>query len=263
MQKSSAFFFISNYNTDPYELVRYSNGYRIVDQSDEPLIVHSLQLHKDDNLSFKANSGTSLINYLDFIIEEFSELPPLIAFLKGNVIGRHINRLEFERRITNTWYTYLWDEKLPRERRGLNYKPQNNSFLEVNNSWFVPMSHHRFFTNFDHFMMFFFRNYERSRLIDFCPGACFIVERERITQHPRGLYVGLRYILNYEFFPSEAWMVERAFNMIFSGDLTVNDWVRDDLDVVDALSGLPDLSKSYVAPAGHLRPVKQFLKGLF
>ena len=258
--KSSAFFLISNFNTDPYELARYSDNYRIIDQSDDLEIVRYLRAIKDSNLTFNKNSGTSLINYLDFIIEEYEKLPPLIAFLKGNVIGRHINQPEFEKRIVHNWYTYLWDEKLTREVKGRNYKPQNNSFLEFNNSWYVSLSHHRYFTSFDDFMQFFFRNYEPSNLIDFCPGACFMVESGRITQHPRSLYVALREIISYEFFPSEAWMIERSLNMIFTGDLITNSWIQTDSDAISALNNLPDSRQLYIAPPGPLKKVKETLK---
>ena len=262
MNTSSAFFVISNFNTDPYQLVGYCDSYRIIDQSDNQDIASFLTGRNDENLSFTKNTGTSLINYLDYIIQEYENLPPLIAFLKGNVIGRHINKTEFEKRITNNWYTYLWDEKLPREVNGRNYKPQNNSFLEYNNSWYVPLSHHRYFISFDHFMEFFFQNYERSQLIDFCPGACFLVESGRITQHPRALYVALREAISYEFFPSEAWMVERSLNMIFTGDLITNSWIQNDSEARSALNSLSDKTGLYISPPGPLKAIREALRSL-
>lgn len=261
---SKAFFLISNYNTDPYLLTRYCEDYAIIDQSDDDEIKTQLSLGRDPKLKFAKNSGTSLINYLNFIIEKFDDLPPLIAFLKGNVIGRHISHSEFERRISNTFYTYLWDEETFREKSGVAYKPQNNRFIEINNSWYVPLSHHRYFVNFDEYMSFFFSNHIRSRMIDFCPGACFLTESERITQHPKSLYLGLRTILEYEFFPSEAWMVERSLNMILTGDLIVNDWVKNPSDLSARLEALPNRSRDFVAMAGPLKPVKElFASAIF
>ncbi len=98
--------------------MRHCDNYRIIDQSDDLQSAGYLKGKDDENLSFTENSGTSLINYLDFIIQEHEQLPPLVSFLEGNVIGRHINHSEFEERKANDWDTYLWQETLPRELTG-------------------------------------------------------------------------------------------------------------------------------------------------
>ena len=255
--KSQAFFVVSNYNTNPYELTKYCDDYLVFDQSDDVAVRHMLVARNDPRILFTENSGTSLINYLTFIIDNYEDLPRLIAFLKGNLIDRHIPQAKFERLISNGFYTYLWHEDHAVEDRSTVLLPQANNYLERNNSWYVGKSQHRYFVSFDEFMGFFFSDYSRREFVNFCPGANFIVERDRVIQHPKSLYVGLRHTLEYSFFPSEAWMVERAFNLIFAGELSASEEIlKSDESIIMALNDLPDRRSEFVAPPGPLSRVR-------
>jgi hypothetical protein len=78
--------------------------------------------------------------------------------------------------------------------------------------------------------------------LNFSPGACYIVERERILRHPVSLYVALRKILSYGLFPSEAWMVERMMHTVFSANYELQDYVYDEQEMMLRIDELPDRS---------------------
>ncbi len=63
--------------------------------------------------------------------------------------------------------------------------------------------------------------------------------------------MALREVISYEFFTSEAWMIERSVNMIVTGELITNSWIQNDTDAV-----------RYISPPGPLKRIRETLKRL-
>ena len=241
----SNFFVISNYNSDPLHLINFCEDYLILDQSTEDVIVDLLRQQKDSKIRFVNHVGHNLIDYLDFIIQNYLSMPDRVAFIKGNIIGRHVDSDFWEKSYNNTFYTLLYNEVrvLSMNQNGFSPSPGGGGgFLEVNNSWYYNKSVHRYFTDFNQLLDFLYHKPQYPKWLHFSPGACYIVEKERIIRHPKSLYVGLKEILSYEFFPSEAWMVERLMNIIFTSSWELQPYVFNELEFLERIAALPDRS---------------------
>ena len=78
--------------------------------------------------------------------------------------------------------------------------------------------------------------------VQFSPGGCYIVEKERIIKNPKSLYIGLRKIISYQFFPSEAWLLERFLHILFTSNYDLHPYVLDEEEFLNKIDGLPDLT---------------------
>jgi hypothetical protein len=57
-----------------------------------------------------------------------------------------------------------------------------------------------------------------DRNISFCPGAQFIVSRERIHKRPREFYQKIMVMLSYHSGPDEGFVIERFHPLIFGDE---------------------------------------------
>jgi hypothetical protein len=242
LEPSSNFFVISNYNTDPSELTHYCKDFVIYDQSNQPQIIKMLESKFGTKVKFVKHAGHNLTDYLDYIIENYDNLPESIAFIKGNIIGRHIEKQFFERIYRRNYYTFLFNDSKIKEISGIQHLTDPSNFIEINNSWFISKSNHRYFVTVNDCLNFFFKNVRQTKYVNFSPGGCYIVERQRILFYPKSLYVGLREIISYTFFPSEAWIIERILNTVYRNIYECEDYVFDTELLIEKIRNLPDLS---------------------
>lgn len=244
---------ISNFNADPMPLTRYCKDYLILDQSNDPEVISKLKSLTNPHITFASHVGHNLIDYLDFIINNYGDLPQRIAFLKGNVIGRHIDENYWMRVYRNHFYTFIFGDPNLQDKTNIAYSTQPGDFLEINNSWYVSASTHRYFTNYNQLLSFIYKVDKFPHFLNFSPGACYIVERERILRHPVTLYVGLRKILLYGFFPSEAWMVERMMHTIWSSNYELQDYVYNEEDFLAQIALLPDRTEEKLPQRSRIK----------
>jgi len=209
---SNTHFLIANYNSDPSELVELSKGcFSIVDSSDCEESRQQILEKYGTKVKFSQNYGHNLVSYLDFIIENYYDLPPLVAFMKGNLIGRHVNLEYLGDCLDRGRFAFLWDDANLKEQFDTMYRLSPGKFLENNNSWYARNAPKRFFSNINNFLDFFFEDYKVSHFLLFAPGGCYLVERERILDNPISLYRALRDFVSYDYRPAEAFMLERTF----------------------------------------------------
>lgn len=240
--KSDAFFVVSNFNHDPIPISTYAEDYVILDQSNDPEIVDYLHKLQNPNIKFSKHVGHNLIDYLDFIISNWENLPHTIAFTKGNMIGRHVEMEHWLSIYQNTHYTFIYSDRELRNIPNIQFAGWNSNYNEINNSWFVWNSHHRYFTNTNQMIEFLYENPKIPYYLTFSPGACYIVESSRIKNKPLPLWIGLREILSYEFFPSEAWMIERLLHTIFFSEDKFNEYVYETEEFLREIRNIPDRS---------------------
>lgn len=158
------------------------------------------------------NVGSNIYDYMDWIVKNYDNLPDCVLFGKSNMLERHITREEFDRLLNSGTLTPLLTvnhcvyEPVCRYRDGL--------YEEINDDWYVNEHPHKFYTNYNDFARDF--DLPTPEYLGFAPGACWIVPRENILQHPKSYYQRLKDIVSYDANPAEAHMIERAMWYIFS-----------------------------------------------
>lgn len=219
MQDDKPFIVFSTFNNSITELVKYASDYVVYDQSD----ISSWQLvNQEFDAEKRKNVGHSLANIFEFIISNWDELPSTVTFLKANVVPRHCDLEYFEKNINNGFYSHFYNDSQASLKSGINEVLFPGFYLEVNNSWYMAAGNHGLFCSYDEMATSIFQNYFKSNHILFGPGACFTVTSAQIKKHPRVLYELLEFTVSYQFFPEEAYIVERMIPMIFFGTYECN-----------------------------------------
>lgn len=242
MVKTDNFFVISNYNVDPHNLTMYANSYLVYDQSDNPEVIARNQGKQDSRIISHPNTGHNHIVFFKYILDNYDNLPARVAFLKGNIIGRHVTQEFWDRNYDNSFYTFLWQDSEFRDKPGIAYSLGSGQFIERNNNWFVARSTHRYFTELNQLISFFYESSIFAEYNLFAPGGCYIVERERILRNPKSFYSGLIKIMDYTFFPSEVWMVERLMHFFFTTDKPLKSYVYDEAKLAQKIDEIKDKS---------------------
>lgn len=229
MIKTTNFFVISNYNTDPTYLLKYCQNYIVYDQSDiEIFDIEKTKL----NFERTKHSGHNITDYFKFFIEHYDNLPEFICLIKGNIIGRHLTKEYFDKVYNNNYYTFLYeDNKNPiNYKKNVFYKISESEFLEINNSWYVSRHPHKYFINFNDLLKFIYKSPILPKYCLFAPGACYIVSKFQVKKNSKEFYLNLNKILSYTLipkFPSEAHQIERMLHLIFTCNYEVNEHMND------------------------------------
>lgn len=257
MKKTDHFFLIHNFNTVPEDLLAYCKEYLIVDASTDETTVAQLE-KKGLHFVHVENTGHNITTYFSYFAQHYEELPEVLCICKGNMLGRHCSKEYFDRVYDNSYFTYLYEDRVSRakfEKADRNSEARNagrngqeqgavqlssisslvseSQYIEENTSWYVdsPSHPHRYFDNFDDLLEFVYKDPVIPRYCLFSPGACYIVRREQICRHKPEFYRNLNKIMNYALdpnFPSEAHMVERMLPVIFEAAYEENDWMQDE-----------------------------------
>ena len=251
---------ISNFNTVPRELIdSWGEDWLLLDQSTDEAVVAELTALDDPRVVASKHVGHNLLDYINYFVSNYENLPDTMVLAKGNIVPRHIDAQAFRAAVRVGVFSPLYRDRTAPEIKGTQHFPVPNLMFEVNNSWYANKSTHRYFTEFDQLMDFLFDDYVRKPFIIFNPGACFIVEAKRVRNYSKAFWQGLSAVLSYGFFPAEAWMVERALYSIFTANLTQRDYFGDEIRMQRALAVLPDRTEEYVPGPGPLGSLKKLL----
>jgi hypothetical protein len=226
VKKTSTFFIISNYNTDPERYLSYCEDYHIYDQSPDVEIRDSLR-HKYSKISFVENTGHNISDYFRYFIDHYESLPQHMMLAKGNMIGRHITQEYFDRIYDNKCYTSLYNDRNFTDKTDVAYQLYDGAFLEVNNAWYASAKSHKYFKTYNDLISFVFKDPIIPHWLLFSPGACYIVSREQVLKYPKEFYENLKYLVSYTYFPLEAYHVERMLQVIFSANYEINPYMED------------------------------------
>jgi hypothetical protein len=226
-------------------LTKYAKKFEIFDQSNDQVFRCQLEELNDPRIKFSKHVGHNIIDYLNWIINNWDNLPEVVVFAKGNMLERHIDKEYWERIYLNNHYTFIYNDKFLTDSEN-QFAGWSSDFTEINNSWFVSHSTHRYFTKTNQLIEFLYKSPRFPKYLTFSPGACYIVEKSRLQNKPLSLWIGLREILDYDFFPSEAWIVERLLHTIFFSEQDFKDYVYDEEKFLTAISELPDRSAEKV-----------------
>ncbi len=214
---------ISNYNQDPSSVItRLTAPFLVCNQGDPSHIPDSVKL--SGNFKQTKHTGHNISDYLQFILENYNNLPESLGFAKGNIFPRHIDENSFVKRQPLDDFVPLYSDRTtfsPSYRR-LSVKKliaqqvAPGYYLEITNNWYVK---HRkkgqYYPRINDLFKQFFRR-DVPEYILFVPGACMIVPREKIVRWPIEVYQKLYEAVTYDFFPVEAFHVERSMLYFFN-----------------------------------------------
>lgn len=252
---------ISNFNHIPNpEILSRVSDFVIFDQSNDKAIQEFLAGRFKQRVVKTIHCGHNLIDYLSFIIENYETLPDYTMLGKGNMVPRHINLEDFELKTGSPVEDLvpMFSPSYVEQNARVATISDSGWYREKNNDWYVPMSRHRFFASLNDMGRFLYSNWKDEDFISFSPGACYLISRERLKEIPLANYRCLRSILEYDFFPSEAWMIERLLGPLFRNELQLRGEWHEPLSFEKALYGLPDISKLRVSGAGPLSVFRNF-----
>lgn len=220
---SDKVYVISNFNFNYSYLIKDLNSYVIYDQSSVGKLPEF-----SSNVKYieSPHSGHNITDILDFIIENYSHLPQLTFFLKGNVVPKFIkfDRLEYFMGLNN--FSSIFETK--RTLKNLKwYKKNKHLIKEKNNSWYLDFKPSIYFKSYNDFLGQFFKIVHFPRYVLFSPGASLCVERERIHFYPKEFYEKLQTLIKGEFFPGEAYLLERVMYFMFEKKREINYEILD------------------------------------
>lgn len=254
---------ISNFNTVPNDLIGLFDDFLLLDQSNSPEVVKVLdKTFGPSNLKKVDHVGHNLLDYLDWIDENFESLPELILFGKGNMVPRHIDQERLETILSAGVFSPLYSPPLDGNVKNVRFIDSNGWYAESNSSWYASAKRHRYFTSLDDFGRFLFGNWTSPPYVSFSPGGCYLVESKRVAEAGRDVYRYLAETLRYDFFPTEAYMVERVLGNVFSLALQPNPRFQSFEQYQAALMALPDRSNTYISGPGPLSKLKNIAGNL-
>jgi hypothetical protein len=238
------FFCISNYNNDLSWLSEYPNPHLIYDKTwaggvvdnDNSGILPPSNLkekYPQYNITNGDPNGYNISDYMTFIIDHYDSLPDVVAFLKGNTIGRHVSKEYFDRVINNKCFTCLedWKEHDPNQaalQNGYAMFSCEGGWMETNDSWYLNHSKHptKYFKNYNDFLDYCFVDAVHPRYVRFPPGANFIVPKEYILKYNKIFYENLRTFTRHTRVSGEGQMIERALYTIWLGNYEVSERMK-------------------------------------
>ena len=158
------------------------------------------------------NVGYNIWDYMDYIVKNYDNLPDVILFGKDNMLERHITKEEFDTLVGNRTLTPLLTQHHETNDPISYYK--DGLYYERNDYWYANHYGIKDRESFDELIDFV--GIRSKRYLGFAPGACYIVPKENILQHPKSFYEKLREAVSYTQLPAEAHLIERSLYFIWT-----------------------------------------------
>lgn len=196
-------FVVNNYNNDTSWIQEYTDNYVIYNKG-EPI---------DDPKAIQTpNVGYNIFDYFTYIIDNYENLPPVMAFIKSNVFPRHMTRDEFDEKIGNNTFTPLLSKTHKTDGK-INYYDAEGNYYEVNSYWYINHYLPRSLDSFEELIDLI--GIRGLPYLCFAPGANYIVPKENVLKHQKGFYEKLRSYVDYTQLPGEAHLLERVLYTIW------------------------------------------------
>jgi hypothetical protein len=155
------------------------------------------------------NVGSNIYDYMSYIVDNYDNLPDVILFGKTNMFERHITKEEFEKVKDNTTFTPLLTQnhRTYSDNEGVVCFYKDGLYYERNDFWYLREYPTR--TNLSKNDLIKLLKLD-TEYVGFAPGACYIVPKENILQHPKALYEKLKEYTGWFSHPGEAYLIERG-----------------------------------------------------
>lgn len=203
MKITNSFLVVNNYNNDLGWLKDYTDNY-VVYNKGEPI---------DDPKAIQTpNVGYNIYDYLTFIIDNYDILPPVVQFIKGNILQRHITKEEYDAVCNNTTFTPLLTKNYKVDGH-IAFYDKDGVYNEKNTSWYLYSYTAKYYFGYADFAEDF--NLPNDDYLPFAPGACYIVPKQNILKHSKDYYERLRTLVSWTQLPAEAHLLERSLYNIW------------------------------------------------
>lgn len=186
-------YIVSRYNQDAGWLGSYTPSFICFDRSDQPL----------PGAIVTQNIGSDIYDKFTYIIENYDNLPPVMALIKANLF-KYITPQEFELVKNNSHFTPLLT-MFHETKEDVSYY-ENGIYWEINNLWYLGAHPHKY----DPQMIMQEMGIDKLKYVPFAPGSNYIVTRENVRKKPREWYIKMRSYLAWAVYPGEAQIMERG-----------------------------------------------------
>lgn len=212
----STIFFCISYYTGTLDILNYvdKDNYIIYDKSIEGLKIY------DKNIIRTLNVGYNIESYFSYIIDNYDNLPEIIFFCKNNIYPRHICQDFFKKSVKKNTFTPLHDiSKFKNINFPVSFISNDNSYLELNNSWYTNKYISKYFNNYNSFYNYIFENTITPLYLNFSPGANYIVPKNNILSRSKLFYINLKFLISHSQFSCESHFVERSLIAIWNSNI--------------------------------------------
>lgn len=234
------FVVVSDYNWLPDNIEeswvhKYTDNYLVYDK------FHRFK--ETEKIKSQPNVGQNIYDMFDFIISHYENLPDCTLFCRACSmepkdtgtprLDKNGNRLsngtisweKFHELMNNTTFTELQDfTSEPWRINGHSNKiGPDNSYLELNNSWYFNHHQSKYYTNTNTFLQDMYVNPNLSTYLRFSPGAAYIIPKNMMLKYSKNFYERIRDLLSWAPVVAEAHMIERCIYTIFTCDWEVKE----------------------------------------
>ena len=167
------------------------------------------------------NVGYNLFSYLEFIIQNYEDLPDSIIFCKNNIFDRHINKKLFAKLIKRNIFTSL-QEKTYLNNSFVSLRISDQGFSEINTSWYKYNYDRLFFADYNDFYRYIFNSTEIPIFLKFSPGGNYLLKKENILLRSKSFYQNLKLFISHSQYSCESHFLERSLETIWTSSLEIN-----------------------------------------
>ena len=191
----------SNYNFTPNWIKDYDFDYLIYDRSDSK---DFLKDFPQDRIVYVENKGTDIYDKFSWIIDNYDNLPNVVLLSKSNLL-KYISKDEFELLKDNKTFTPLLTQHHKVYEPVCRYA--DGMYEEINNKYYL--NSHPCKSEMIEMELMVILGLDK-KYIQFAPGSNYILPKENILKHTKEFYQKLRSYLEWDRYPGEAQIMERA-----------------------------------------------------
>ena len=149
---------------------------------------------------------------MDYIVNNYDNLPDIVLFGKDNMLERHITKIEFDECLKKDGLVPLLTQGHITDGENAFY--MNGMYYEKNNSWYLYSYPNKYYKEYKDFANEF--SLPNTNYLPFAPGGCYIVPKRNILKHSKDFYVKLKELVSWHQTPAEAHLIERSLYNIWS-----------------------------------------------
>ena len=213
----SNFLVISNYNNDISWVPEYTDNFIIYNKGN--LLSPSIDPKK---IIESPNIGYNFYDYFTYIIENYDNLPDCIIFAKGNTFPRHVSKEFFETIMNNDWFTPIEDLKVHDTVFPVSFVSPDGGFCEINNSWYIKKFKTKYFSNYNDFLRFVYKDPVIPLYTRCAPGGNYIIPKANILKLPKVVYENLRLFISHCTLAGETHFEERIAYTLWMSNFELN-----------------------------------------
>ena len=214
-------FILSRYEHDMEWMQAYDADYFIYDRSEVPM----------QGANIVPNVGTDIYDKFTYIIDHYDNLPDVAIYSKANIF-KYITREEFDKVKDNKTFTPILTQNHKEvmcdkgmcEQLGVESKPfsfyKDEMYYELNYPAYLKHHHlknpeYEYVNTYRENPLLKLLGIDKMEYIPFAPGSNYILSKENILKHPKQFYEELRSYLEWDRYPGEAMIIERALYTIW------------------------------------------------